>query len=215
MNKKTGFLFSAIAILLLMSLAIGSRFWLVDWPNFKPVFAIAVFLGFYCRNLWAAFIATMGIMLISDAMIGFYAFELMAVVYLAMLPAIAIGYLLANVLNQQLSPWMQALTIGGAFLSGSITFFLTTNSAVCFLTDWYPNSVSGWIAALAAGLPFFKYTLAGDMVFGTFIFSSYFMVQTLHAKVGRLRSSARLLFRNSTLDLAVVSQAERYDKKNR
>ena len=183
MNKLNGVVGHAIIVTLLMCLAIGSRFWLADWPNFKPVFAIAIFLGFYCRSMLVALIATMGIMLVSDAIIGFYAFDLMIAVYFSVLPALAIGYFFNRFLTRQQSWLKQTLTMVVGFLLGSISFFLLTNTATCFLTDWYPNSTTGWLSALVAGLPFFKFTVAADFLFGTAIFASYFGLKSYSTTV--------------------------------
>lgn len=175
-NRNQASLVYFIAIILLASLTIGSRIWLIDWPNFKPVLAVAIFLGFLF-NPRIALVSILGIMLVSDAIIGFYSLPIMIAVYSAMLLSVALGYQLNRCLATSRSPSTKMFWTSSALVLGSTLFFLVTNSAVCFLTDWYPNSASGLVSSLAAGIPFFKYSLAGDLLFGTGIFSSFFMLQ--------------------------------------
>jgi hypothetical protein len=61
-------------------------------------------------------------------------------------------------------------------LLASIVFFLLSNFGVWASTNMYPKNVSGLIACYTAGLPFFKNTIMGDLVytgvlFGTFEFA--------------------------------------------
>ncbi len=61
-------------------------------------------------------------------------------------------------------------------LLASIVFFLLSNFGVWASTNMYPKNFSGLIACYTAGLPFFKNTIMGDLVytgvlFGTFEFA--------------------------------------------
>ena len=47
-----------------------------------------------------------------------------------------------------------------------VGLFLITNSVVWALSTWYPHTAGGLLACLAAGLPFYRYMLAGDIVAG-------------------------------------------------
>src|SRR5690606_21435699 len=59
-------------------------------PNFAPVAAIALFAGFAIRNRMLAAAAPLGVMLLSDAIIGGYHLAVMATVYASLaLPVLA------------------------------------------------------------------------------------------------------------------------------
>jgi hypothetical protein len=122
----------------------------------------------------------LAIMAITDLKIGGYAWYQMAVVY-AML---AVPVLLRGPLRRAMSldgaTWKGSLlSLGGLLgcsLASSVLFYLATN-AVCL--GWYEPTVAGVIRCYVQGLPFFKYTLAGDMFFGLATFGTYAAVLQL------------------------------------
>jgi hypothetical protein len=63
--------------------------------------------------------------------------------------------------------WMR---IGGAALASSVSFFLISNFAVWASGTMYPKTLSGLMTCYAAGVPFFRSTVAGDMVFTAAMF---------------------------------------------
>lgn len=82
-------------------------------------------------------------------------------------------------------PW--ALKIVGAALAGSISFFLVSNFAVwAAWGDMYPLTFSGLMACYAAGLPFFRRALEGDLLFTGVMFATPVL---LHALSGRMHKS--------------------------
>ena len=74
-----------------MAAAVASRFYLADWPNFKPVVAVALYAGFLLDRRWWTWLVPLLILLLSDLFIGFYDGLLMASVYLSMLAAVGAG----------------------------------------------------------------------------------------------------------------------------
>lgn len=138
-------------------------------PNFTPVAAAALFAGFFFRRGWTALAVPLLVMAVSDALyFGFYDARLMLVVYAALAAPVAASLFLKN------SP--SPLRIGGAALLMSVAFFLSTNFAVWMYSGMYAPTFAGLVACYAAALPFFKYTLAGDLFWTTAIFGSWFLV---------------------------------------
>ena len=170
--KKIDHTFTVIAAIAV--LAIASRFLLVEWPNFKPIAAIALFLGFYCHDRRTAVLTVVAVMLISDWFFGFYSPILMLSVYSSIALACVLGYVMKGWLQQSESTVVRAGAVTGAVLVSSVIFYLVTNIAVALVSPWYPNSIAGIAESLAAGIPFFKYTLAGNLMFSLGIFSVYF-----------------------------------------
>jgi hypothetical protein len=62
------------------------------------------------------------------------------------------------------------LRIGGAALASSISFFVVSNFAVWACWNMYPKTLSGLMTCYAAGLPFFRRGLAGDVLFTAVMF---------------------------------------------
>jgi hypothetical protein len=68
----------------------------------------------------------------------------------------------------------------GAALTCSVSFFLISNFAVwAAWSQMYPRSLSGLMMSYAAGLPFFRGTIEGDMLFTAAMFATPVMIQTL------------------------------------
>jgi hypothetical protein len=57
------------------------------------------------------------------------------------------------------------LRVAGAALAGSVSFFVVSNFAVWAAWSMYPKTVAGLMTSYAAGLPFFRRALEGDLLF--------------------------------------------------
>jgi hypothetical protein len=65
-------------------------------------------------------------------------------------------------MRDRVNPW----TVGGSALAGSVSFFLFSNSASWLTwTDMYPRTLAGLMTCYAAGVPFFRRALEGDLIF--------------------------------------------------
>jgi len=62
------------------------------------------------------------------------------------------------------------LRILGAALTGSVSFFVVSNFAVWACWQMYPKTLSGLMTCYAAGLPFFRRALEGDLLFTVAMF---------------------------------------------
>ena len=158
-------------------------------PNFAPIGAMALFGAAYFSKKHIALIIPVLSMWISDIVInntiyaqyfdgfaffyqGFY-WTYMAFLFIGLL-----GFVVLKKVK------VQHLVL--ASLLASIVFFLLSNFGVWASTTMYPKNVSGLIACYTAGLPFFKNTIMGDLVytgvlFGAFEFAQY-KIPTLKLK---------------------------------
>ena len=132
--------------------------------NFAPIGAMALFGGAKINKKYALIIP-LAAMLISDYFIGFYSWQVMASVYASFLI-----YGLLGLWARKNESWLK---IGGATLAGSVLFFLITNGAVWAFGSMYPHDLAGLISCYAAGLPFWRNTLLGDIFFTAVFFSAY------------------------------------------
>jgi len=166
----------AIIFFGLIAVTVGLRLYFQYLPNFAPVAAVAMFAGYYFTSRRVAFLVPMISMLITDSIIGSYQPLLMVTVYsLLLVPVLMRSWLRSSFdLSSEKTSAIQATTgLLGSALIASILFFLGTNVATWWVTPWYPRTLEGLSACVTAGIPFFRYTLAGDVVFGTLLFGGY------------------------------------------
>lgn len=125
-------------------------------PNFAPITAIALFGALYLpRRL--ALVLPLSAMLLSDALIGFYGWPLMASVYGS--------FALSGLIGFWVRGWKNPATVVGGTMLCSGLFFLITNAAVWRFTPMYPSTLDGLAQSYAMALPFFRNTLLGDFFY--------------------------------------------------
>lgn len=135
-------------------------------PNFTPVGALALFVGAYLapRYRWGLLLPIL-LMFLSDLFIGFYDPKLMAVVYGSFLMYGVIGMFVSKQKNAQ------AILLGS--IGGAVFFYLATNFAVWAFSPWYPHNIQGLLLSYEMALPFFRFTLLGDVFFSALFFGAY------------------------------------------
>ncbi|MCM2369565.1 DUF6580 family putative transport protein [Aporhodopirellula aestuarii] len=154
-----------------MAVAVASRL-LPHPPNFTPMAAIGLFAGAVCLRPAVAASAIVGAMLISDAFLGFH--SLMPVVYGCLLVNLAIGSRFVRGANGlDFGAASCGRMIAGSLI-GSVLFFLATNFA--HFVAFYPPTFSGLVACYTAAIPFFQFTVAGDLVYAGVLFGSFALV---------------------------------------
>lgn len=162
---------------LLVSAGVQTRIWLQDLPNFAPVAALALFAGYFFRSWLLALCLPLSVMAISDMVIGGYDWRMMAVVYSMLAVPVAFRTLIRHHLNLNqgaLKSASLAVTgLVGCSLGASVLFFLTTNFASWLWFDMYEHSLAGLIQCYAMAIPFFRYTLCGDLFFAVTLFGGY------------------------------------------
>ena len=172
----------------LVALGAATRISLEHLPNFAPVAGLALFAGYFFRSRLVALAVPVGIMLISDAFIGRYAWWQMSIVYgMLALPVAMRGVLRKHFdfSNMSIGGFARSLSgLLGCSLAASLLFFVVTN-ALCL--GWYEPTWAGVATCYLRGLEFFRYTLAGDMVFAFVTFGGYAMAMGL---VNALRRDA-------------------------
>jgi hypothetical protein len=167
-------------------------------PNFAPVAALALFAGYFFASRWTAAALPLVVMAVTDCFIGGYHPAMMAVVYLALiLPVLVRGPLrrrfsLARNRGDSATAKAAASTAGlvGCSLAASIVFFLVTNFAHWAIYEMYEKSATGLLQCYAAAIPFFRYTLAGDLTFACVLFGGYAAAKGIFAATTELTSAS-------------------------
>jgi len=154
----------------LIAVAAASRF-LPHPPNFACVTALGLFAGCYLAGR-KAYLVPLAVLLISDCLgqglgivgMGFYSPVAMLFVYVGMLSSVPVGRWIAN--RQS----MLRIPLGA--VAGSCLFFVISNLGV-WLAGWYSMTATGFIACFANAIPFFGYSLAGDLAFSALLFGAW------------------------------------------
>jgi hypothetical protein len=141
-------------------------------PNVTPIAASAVFAGMVLRSRALAVAVPLSAMLASDLVTGAYDWRIMGVVYAAFaLPALLAGWGRARAV----------VVLAPLVLSSSLLFFTTTNFAVWAFSGMYAHDLGGLIHCYVAALPFLYNTVAGDMLWTTLLFATWWSAKFLLA----------------------------------
>lgn len=154
---------------LLVTIGAASRI-VIEIPNFSAVAACALFAGwFFRRNALLALGTPILAMLISDFVLGFHHPLVMAGVYASMIVSVAFGAFVARRHDNN----TRFVAIPAAALIGAVQFFIVSNFMVWAAGSLYSVDAPGLVRCYTMAVPFFKYTLASDLVFTGALFGSY------------------------------------------
>jgi len=156
-------------VLATLLIIFGFALRLIPHPaNVAPIGAIAMFSALYLPRR-IALIMPLGIMLISDLFIGFYTWQILLSVYASFVLVGLIGF------------WVRKhkafFTVVGGTVLGSAAFFLITNGAVWAFSGMYPPTFAGLLQSYFMGLPFFRNTLFGDLLYVGFLVGGFETIQ--------------------------------------
>ena len=118
-------------------------------PNFSPVTAIALFGGLNFSDKRIAFSIPLIVLFLSDLILGISVINLF--VYTGFLTIVFLG------------TKIKSIKFGNIILS-SFIFFLISNFGVWIIG--YPKNTEGLILCYTMAIPFFSYSIAGDLFFG-------------------------------------------------
>jgi len=118
-------------------------------PNFSPVTAIALFGGLNFSEKRIAFSIPLIILFLSDLILGISVINLF----------VYTGFSIIVFLGTKI----KSIKFGNIILS-SFIFFLISNFGVWIIG--YPKNIEGLILCYTMAIPFFGYSIAGDLFFG-------------------------------------------------
>jgi len=163
---------SILLVVVLVAWGISGRFW-IETPNLKPIGAAALMAGFLLRDIrWAIAVPLLSLA-ISNLWLGGYPLGVAFAVYASSLIYAMLGVWAGSKPAQSVvAGLVQAL--GLAFV-GSLQFFLLTNFAVWLCSGWYGPSLAEGVQCFVAAIPFYKWTLLGDLLFFAVPVSCWFV----------------------------------------
>lgn len=158
-------------------------------PNFVPITAMGLFGGVYVNKRYALFVPLIALF-ISDYLLlyvnpfsthlfdfrHFYAPS--SVWYGSAMLGVYGSFLISGLIGLWLRNHKSVQNIILASLIGSLQFFLITNAAV-WIAGAYDRSLLGLWESYVAGIPFFKWTVLGDLFYTGAFFGGYEFVLRL------------------------------------
>ena len=167
-TKQFGF------ILGLIILALASRILNAYVPflgNFAPVTAIALFGAVTFEKRWMALLLPISLMFVSDVIIA----QINGLSIIHHYSAYVYGgFILVNVLGVLAKKNLGTAKMLGMSVASSIVFFLVSNFGVWMdVQSGYARSIQGLLDCYVMGLPFFQWTILGDLIFTTVLFGAY------------------------------------------
>ena len=141
--------------------------------NFAPILAMALFGGTYLNKktaLWVPLLA----LIISDFFLGTYSPVLMLFVYASTLASGLLGLWLRNHKNLG--------NIVGTSLLSAVIFYLLSNFGVWMMPSGYIHNWAGLVECYVLALPFFKNTVASNLIYTAVFFGTYELAQSLFRK---------------------------------
>lgn len=170
MNKKRFLVLSGFIIIAALSRIIPHPY------NFAPIGAMSIFGAAYFTDKKFSFLLPLFAMFISDLLVNnllyasFYGgFTLFTPGFYWMYGAITLivvaGIFILKKVNTK--------TVLAGSLSASIIFFLVTNFGAWLGNPIYPQGIEGLFMSYAAGIPFFHYTVLGDLFYSGVMFGAF------------------------------------------
>ena len=168
-------------ILVMVIIACGIYRLLPHVSNITPIGAMALAGGMYFQKRIMAFILPIITLYASDLILnntifatgnsGFVWFsDYMITVYGAFLLTVVLGIALKNKATS-------SKIIGGTLIASILFFFITNIGSWASPLSIYPKTLTGLWAAIIAGVPFFRNTMLGNLIFIPLfiVFFEYYM----------------------------------------
>ena len=134
-------------------------------PNFTPIVAIALFSGAYLNKKYGLWLAV-SLYIASDLIIGLHGMVLFT----------WSSVLLISLIGRRMHE-KKLTSLLGYTVASSLLFFVLTNFGA-WLSGWYPITLEGFFQCYRNALPFFRSSLAANLLyvgvlFGVYEFFSY------------------------------------------
>ena len=174
-NNRLQILFATLVVSLIASTRL-----IPETNNFVPVFAMILFATVHFKNKYQAVIISLSVLWLSDLYInnwGQYA-DYYNEFILFSSPFNYIAYLLIALVSVKI--FKDTITIKKVFSSSlliGVIFFIVSNFGVWLGGAMYPLTLEGLVTCYIAAIPFFRATLASNILFSFILFGGYYILQ--------------------------------------
>jgi hypothetical protein len=97
----------------------------------------------------------------------------------------AVAVLIGGILSERTT----VARIAGASLATSISFFVVSNLAVWAFTSMYAHTMNGLVQCFALAVPFFRHTVASDLIYSAIFFGTPVVFAALQRAVRTQRAA--------------------------
>jgi hypothetical protein len=159
--------------------------------NFSPLGAIGLFGAAYFSKKWQAFVIPIAATWLSDLFINNVIYEASNPTFIWFYKGFYWqygSYLLITLAAIFIFKKVDVKRILGAVTASVAIFFLISNFGCWIGNADYPQNISGLLTCYAAGLPFLKGTLSGDLFYSGVLFGIFALAQ---AKFPALKVSSQ------------------------
>lgn len=170
MNKKRFLVLSSFILIAALSRIVPHPY------NFAPIGAMSIFGAAYFTDKKFAFLLPLVAMFISDLLVNNLLFSSFYGSFMLFTPgfwwiygSIALIVLAGIFILKKVN----TKTVIAGSLSASIIFFLVTNFGAWIGNPIYPQGLEGLLMSYSAGIPFFHYTVLGDLVYSGVMFGAF------------------------------------------
>lgn len=166
-KPSSGILTETVLAAALIAAGVSLRLATLSWPNFSPIAGLAIVGGLLLSRSWLALAVPLLSMALSDLWIGSYETPVMIAVYACLAWPAILGRTCRGALRHTsyLGNAARGATLGAlGGLAAALVFFAVTNWAHWRFADLAPETLT---ESYVAALPFLRFTLAGDLLFGT------------------------------------------------
>jgi hypothetical protein len=137
-------------------------------PNFTPVGSSCLFAGSRI-NGYLAYLLPLAVMIATDPFVGGYTLG-SPLIYASLMLSVWIG--------RKLLREVTVARMGGAALLCSTQFFVISNFGVWLASfgsayPYYPPNLAGLIECYVSAIPYWGYTVAGDLFYSAALFGMY------------------------------------------
>ncbi len=142
--------------------------------NMTALGAMFLFSGATFQRKWESLAIPFVALVVSDYVVlhALYGGQ-----YSWFMPHTWVGFLLVGLIGWGLRNDISIRTVVAGSLTGSIAFFLVSNFGVWVSGSLYPHNLGGLFECYAAGIPFFRNTVIGDLLYAAVMFGSYEVVR--------------------------------------
>lgn len=131
-------------------------------PNMAPIGALALFTGSRYSTK-KALVTVLITMFISDIFLGFH--SMMIWVYASYISIVLVSHLFKKNIRGKM--------IFTSSIFASVLFYIITNFGVWISGSMYTHSFEGLVQSYTMAIPFFRYTMIGDILYTSVFFGMY------------------------------------------
>jgi hypothetical protein len=164
-----------VALILIVAL---SR--LIPIYNFSPLGAIGLFGAAYFKKKWQVFLIPIVAIWLSDVLVN----NILYASYYSSFTWFYEGfywqygsYFLISLFGLYLFKKVNTTRVIVGALTATVLFFFVSNFGSWVSSPLYPKTIGGLITCLAAGIPFIKGTLLGNLIYSGVLFGSFALLQ--------------------------------------